>query len=58
MTELLERELYELSVSIKLCFEANDTCESVFEVLKDVRIPALPCTWTADFINPGYLIII
>ncbi|XP_076086913.1 uncharacterized protein LOC143057490 [Mytilus galloprovincialis] len=41
---------------MSVCFETHGDCRYKFDILNGVRIPEQPCSWSDDFVIPGFRI--
>ncbi|VDI33335.1 Hypothetical predicted protein, partial [Mytilus galloprovincialis] len=56
LEEITVEKIYLFDVKISVCFETNGDCRYTFNILDSVRIPKLLCSWSDDFVIPGFQI--
>ncbi|VDI03913.1 Hypothetical predicted protein, partial [Mytilus galloprovincialis] len=56
LEEITVEKIFLFDVKISVCFETYGDCRYKFDILDSVRIPKQPCSWSDDFVIPGFQI--
>ncbi|XP_060567960.1 uncharacterized protein LOC132726632 [Ruditapes philippinarum] len=54
ISELVERQLYSVSLNASICFNAIEPCGRNINVLQNLDFIFPPCDWTTDFIDEDF----
>ncbi|VDI08519.1 Hypothetical predicted protein [Mytilus galloprovincialis] len=52
--EIRVEKIYLFDAKMSVCFETHGDCRYKFDILNGVRIPEQPCSWSDDFVIPGF----
>ncbi|XP_076086951.1 uncharacterized protein LOC143057524 [Mytilus galloprovincialis] len=52
--EIRVEKIYLFDAKMSVCFETHSDCRYKFDILNGVRLPEQPCSWSDDFVIPGF----
>ncbi|VDH92137.1 Hypothetical predicted protein [Mytilus galloprovincialis] len=52
--EIRVEKIYLFDAKISVCFETYGDCRYKFDIMDGVKIPKQPCSWSDDFVIPGF----
>ncbi|XP_053398344.1 uncharacterized protein LOC128556707 [Mercenaria mercenaria] len=54
LSELVKSQIYSLDLNASICFGELQTCNTVFQILQDEYMTALPCSWSSGFLDTDF----
>ncbi|KAK3102203.1 hypothetical protein FSP39_009587 [Pinctada imbricata] len=57
ITDLVNERLYQVDLSLKVCFESSGPCILTLPILVNTALPKQACRWDSDFVDTSFSIV-